>query len=109
MPELNLKYELKLNKFIKIQKLEFENYRVDLQKDQSSEDPDLFKNGTPYKVYPDDNFINIYLLANASGGGEGFKWSLNVWINDKLITQKSIEVKINSAGRADYNDKVKWN
>lgn len=108
MPELDLKYELTTNQFIKIQKLEFENYEVDLNKDQCSDNPNVFKSKDTYTVIPDDNYIHVYLLANAANGGEGFKWSLNIWIDDKLITKDPVEVKINAVGRTDYNGKIKW-
>lgn len=108
MPELDLKYELTTNQFIKLQQVEFENKIADIRKDQCTDNLNIFKNTDPYIVIPDNDYINILVLANASMGGEGFKWSLNIWINDILITKNPIETKINAAGKADYNGKIKW-
>ncbi|MGA2362992.1 MAG: hypothetical protein ABSG73_11100 [Candidatus Aminicenantales bacterium] len=105
MPNVKIKYELRVPNGLSVEELVFEHTQVDLAKDKDPADPNLFKSLEAYSAYPSDDQLRIKLLAN---GQEGFAWTLKVWANDKSITDTPIEISCNSMGKADYDDKIRW-
>lgn len=107
MPRLKLKYKLNVSRFHKLEKLVFANREIPFKDDVDPNDSTIFrKEDSTYYVFPDDDHLKIFVLVNSTSVNA--EWSLDIWINDKKITQQPIKVKANNAGRADYDDKIKW-
>jgi hypothetical protein len=105
MPEISIKYELRLGRSLVLEKVIFGYTDRDFGQDKDPSEPGYYRNLVPFSAYPSGDTLRIRILAN---GQEGFSWSLIVKVNGKAITDNPIEIACNSLGRTDYDDRINW-
>lgn len=112
MARLNIKYKLKQLAPGIVDSLMFDYVDVNLQKDHQAEDPSVFTNKEAYKLVTYDNTFAIKLQSHSTDAL--YEIHLTLWLVNELgvktkdLTQEPLKIKVNAAGKADYNGPINW-
>lgn len=99
-----LKFELTIVPGMTIEYLRFDDYEP-IEKRNYEIINHVCKNKEPIEIFPNTNKFPLKVEAL---GNYGFTWELNIWINDRKITDEPITETVDAFGKADYSGNIKW-